>query len=187
MNRRVLMVGLCLMAQARLLAQDSPVTQSTFNIGGGNATIRYGFEFDWSIGESTVISTYSGQNAYGNLIVGKDWGLTAGILQPFDKTRIRFNPLIDSWTNQEIRLFPVPTSDIVFIDFRSVITGTISIDLFSRDGKLLGSKEFREINGVSTQQWDLRNQPAGAYYFQIVLRDNNGVPQKSGTFNIEKL
>ena len=187
MNRIVFIVGLSLIFPARLLAQGGPVTPSTLNIGGGSAQVRYDFDLDWSIGESTIIDTYSGQNASGNSIVGKMWYLTAGVLQPFDKTHIIYNPLISTWSNQEIRLYPVPTPDIVFIDFRSVTTGNISIELFSRDGKLLGTKEFKEINGTSTQQWNLRNQAAGVYYFQILLSDDNGVLQKQGTFSIEKL
>ena len=117
MNRIMLFLGLVLIAHTRLLAQDGPVTQSTLNMGGGSAQVRFNFDFDWSIGESTIIDTYSGENSYGNSIVGKIWYFTAGVLQPFDKTHIIYNPLIATWTNQEIRFYPVPTPDIIFIDF----------------------------------------------------------------------
>ena len=159
----------------------------TLNMGGGSAILSPAFEVDWSIGESTIIETYYGQNSFSNSIVGINWNVTSGILQPYDKNHILYNSLIPRWTNEEIRLYPVPTPNIVFIDFRSVTTGKISIQLFSRDGKLLDLKEFNQINSNSIQKWDLTNKAAGVYYFQILLSAPNGDILKQGTFNIEKL
>ena len=116
-----------------------------------------------------------------------DWSVTSGILQPFDATHVIYNPFIPRFTNQEIRFYPVPTPNIVYIDFRSQISGKISIQLISRDGKLLGLKEFAPIVGSNIQQWDLTNKAAGLYYFHILLSDTNGNILKQGTFNIEKL
>jgi hypothetical protein len=168
-------------------SQVAPVTPATLNMGGGSAAITPDFVVDWSIGESTIIETYYGENSFSNSIVGFDWNLTSGVLQPFDKTHIIYNSLVPKWTNEEIRFYPVPTPTIIFIDFRSVTTGKISIQLFSRDGKLLGLKEFNQINSNSTQKWDLSNKAAGVYYFQILLSAPNGDILKQGTFNIEKL
>ena len=113
--------------------------------------------------------------------------VTSGILQPFDATHVIYNPFIPRFTNQEIRFYPVPTPNIVNIDFRSQISGKVTVQLFSRDGKLLGVKEFESIDGGSIQQWDLTNKAAGLYYFHILLSDANGIVLKQGTFNIEKL
>jgi hypothetical protein len=113
----------------------------------GSAKINSSFFVDWSIGESTVIDTYYGENAYSNLIVGKKWNVTSGILQPYDKNHIIFNALVPHWTLQEIRLYPVPTSDVIYIDFRSTTTGKESIQLMTLSGKLLALKEFTQIGG----------------------------------------
>ncbi|MDP4286064.1 MAG: T9SS type A sorting domain-containing protein [Bacteroidota bacterium] len=187
MYKIILCILLFYSYQARSQSQASPVIPATLNIGGGSAEISSGFVVDWSIGESTIIDTYYGQNAYANSVVGVDWYLTSGILQPFDTTNIIYNSLIPDWTNQEIRFYPVPTPDIINIDFRSVTTGKITIQLFSREGKLLGSKDFIQINSTSTQKWDLTNQASGTYYFRIFLSGANGEILKKGTFNIEKL
>lgn len=187
MQKTILIVLLLYSFHAKSQSLEGPVTPATLNMGGGSATITPDFMVDWSIGESTIIETYYGENTYSNLIVGRSWSVTSGILQPFDKTHIIFNPLIPTWTIQEIRFYPVPTPDIVFIDFRSVTTGKISIKLLSRDGKLLGLREFNQVNGNSTQKWDMRNMASGVYYFQILLRDANNNILKQGTFNIEKL
>ena len=187
MQKTILLVLVLYSLQSMSQAQVAPVTPATLNMGGGTAVITPDFAVDWSIGESTIIESYYGRNPFSNSIIGIDWNLTSGILQPFDKAHIIYNPLIPNWTNEEIRFYPVPTPNIVFIDFRSVTTGKISIQLFSRDGKLIGVKEFNQINGNSTQKWDLSNRSAGVYYFQILLSAPNGDILKQGTFNIEKL
>src|SRR5664279_1074917 len=134
MQKTILIALLLLSFKAK--AQLAAPTPATLNIGGGTASITPDFIVDWSIGESTIIETYYGDNTASNLIVSMRWSVTSGILQPFDKTHVIYNPFIPRFTNQEIRFYPVPTPNIVFIDFRSAITGKISIQLFSRDGKL---------------------------------------------------
>lgn len=164
-----------------------PFTQATLNVEGGTASITPSFIVDWSVGESTSIDTYYGENAFSNSIVGTYWNVTSGILQPFDNSHIIFNPFVPLWTNEEIRLYPVPTSSIIFIDFRSVTTGKITIQLLNNDLRLLGIKEFIQINGNSTQNWNLSNQPSGVYYFRILLSTETGEILKQGTFKFEKI
>lgn len=168
-------------------SRDSPANPSTLNIGGGSQSLNTDFVVDWSIGESTIITTYHGQNPFANTIVGVDWYVTSGVLQPYDKAHVIYNPLVTTWTNEEIRFYPVPTHNVVFIDFRSVTTGKISIQLFSAAQSLLGEKEFNQVNGISIQKWDLTNKANGVYYFQIILSGANGDILKRGTFKIEKL
>jgi hypothetical protein len=165
----------------------SPVTPAILNMGGGSAFINPKFEVDWSIGESTVIETFYGKNSYSNTIVGKNWNVTSGVLQPFDKNHIIFNSSIPFWTNQEIRVYPVPTPDIVYIDFRSTTTGKISVQLLTLEGKILGVKEFSQINGTSTISWNLKNLSSGSYLLRILLRSDEGKILKQGTFKFEKI
>ena len=185
---KALLVGLLFLAlESKSQSKISPVTPATFNIGGGSATINPSFLVDWSIGESTVIETYYGENAYSNLIIGKKWNVTSGILQPFDNKHIIFNSLVSYWTIQEIRLYPVPTPDVIFIDFRSTTTGKISMQLMTLGGKVLGLKEFTQVNGHSVQSWNLKNQPSGVYYLKILLTSDDGEILKQGTFIFEKI
>lgn len=185
---KALLFGLLFLSfQSKSQSKVSPVTPATFNIGGGSATVNPSFLVDWSIGESTVIETYYGKNAYSNLIVGGKWNVTSGILQPFDKNHIIFNSLIPYWTIQEIRLYPVPTPGVIFIDFRSTTTGKISMQLMTLEGKVLGLKEFTQVNGHSTQSWNLKNQPSGVYYLKILLSSDDGQILKQGTFKFEKI
>ena len=187
MQKTLLISLLLLSLQSKSQSTVSAVTPATFNLGGGSAKINSSFMVDWSIGESTVIETFQGENAYSNLIVGKKWYVTSGVLQPFDKNHIIFNSAIPVWTIQEIRLYPVPTSDIVYIDFRSTTTGKISMQLMTLGGRVLGVKEFTQVNGYSTQSWNIKNQPSGVYYLRIILTSFDGKTLKQGTFKIEKI
>jgi hypothetical protein len=187
MKITLVLAFLFLALQSKSQSKISPVTPATFNIGGGSATISPSLSVHWSIGESTVIETYYGENAYSNLIVGKKWNVTSGILQPFDKNHIIFNSLVPYWTIQEIRLYPVPTPDVIFIDFRSTTTGKISMQLMTLEGKVLGLKEFTQVNGHSVQSWNLKNQPSGSYYLKILLSSADGKILKQGTFKFEKI
>lgn len=187
MQKTLLLCLLFFSLKSKAQSTVSAVTPATFNMGGGSATINPSFMVDWSIGESTIIETFQGENSYSNLIVGKKWNVTSGILQPFDKNHIKFNSSIPFWTIQEIRVFPVPTSNTVFIDFRSSTTGKISMQLMTLDGKVLGVKEFTQVNGYSTQSWNIKNQPSGVYYLRILLTSFDGKVLKQGTFKIEKI
>ena len=186
--KKVLLLGtLFFSLQSKSQSVVSPATPATLNTGGGSATISPSFFIDWSIGESTVIETFEGENSYPNSVVGTKWNVTSGILQPFDKNHIIFNSSIPFWTKEEIRVYPVPTSDVAFIDFRSSTTGKISMQLMTVDGKVLGIKEFTQVNGYSTQSWNIKNQPSGVYYLRILLSSDDGKILKQGTFKVEKI
>lgn len=186
--RKALLIGFLFFSlQSKSQSTVSPVTPATLNIGGGSVKINPSFILDWSIGESTIIETFHGENAYSNSNVGTKWNVTSGILQPFDITNIIFNIIVPQWTHQEIRIYPVPTPSTVYIDFRSVTTGKISMQLMTMQGNVVGVKEFTHVNGNSTQSWNINNQPSGFYYIKIILSNKEGKILKQGTFNIEKI
>lgn len=173
--------------QAKSQSNVPTVTPATLNIGGGSAKINSSFILDWSIGESTIIETFQGENSYSSSVVGTKWNVTSGILQPFDKNHIIFNPQVPLWTSQEIRIYPVPTPNIVYVEFRSIAKGKISIQLMTIEGRVIGSKEIMHVNGSSTQSWNIKNYPSGIYYLKILLTSDDGKILKQGTFKFEKI
>ena len=185
--RKSLLIWFLMCALQSGAQTGTSVTPGTLNMGGGTASLTPYFFVDWSMGESTIVETFYGRNATSTSNVGLEWNVTSGILQPYDNTNIIFNYLIPTWTNQEIRLFPIPTHNIVFIDFRSITTGKITIQLLGRDGKTIGTKEFNHTNGNSTRQWNLSNQPSGIYFFRIILVSDKGDILKQGAFKAEKI
>lgn len=186
MRRTILIASLLYAAQTFCTAQVAPGTPFTLNMGGGSAPVTPTIMVDWSIGESTITETFYGTNSFSNMIMGIQWNVTSGVLQPFDKTHIIYNYLIPTLSIQEIRFYPVPTPNIVNIDFRSSITGKVSIQLLGADGQLLGQKDFTQINSNTVQTWDLSNRPNGIYYFHILLLSDQGNILKQSTFKIEK-
>ena len=159
----------------------------TFNIGGGTAQLSPSFIVDWSIGESTVIDTWYGENAEATARVGLKWNVTSGVLQPFNKNQIIFDLNNHFWTTNEIVLFPVPTHDVINIDFRSTTTGKITIRLLSMDGKEIAVKQFLHENESSTHSFSLKNRPSGTYFLNITLTSAFGRQLKQGVFKFEKL
>jgi hypothetical protein len=163
------------------------VTPVTLNIGGGSAPVTSSFIVDWSIGESTVIETYYGQNFYPNSIIGSEYNITSGFLQPFYKYYTVVNPIIPEWSKEEIRIYPVPAGNDVNIDFRAASTGKISIQLLDMNGHLVATREFSQIAGFGIQSFNLANKTSGTYYFRILLTGDHGKVMKQGTFKIEKI
>ncbi len=163
------------------------VSPATMNMGGGSKKIKGDFILDWSLGESTDIQTYYLQNPVYNTYIGYNWTITSGILQPFDRIHIIVNPNIPSWTVYEIHFYPVPAVDNVTIDFRSSLSGHISIQLLNSNGKLLGTKEFDMPGGSSTVTWNLSGFTSAIYFFRIILTSPQGNILKEGTFKIEKV
>jgi hypothetical protein len=157
----------------------------TMNMGGGTAVIDGGFSVDWSIGESTIIETFYGENVSSAPNIGVHWNVTSGILQPFDATHL-YSFLTPTWSSQELRVYPVPSPGKVFIEFRTPASGKLSIELYSQEGQVLATREF--INsGNSVQAWDLSNRASGVYYFRILLMSSQGILLKQGTFTIQKI
>lgn len=178
---------LCLFVSFNSVAQSTiSVLPGTFNTGGGTVQLSNSFYLDWSIGESTVIDTWYGQNVEASARVGLKWNVTSGVLQPFDSIRI-FDPNTQFWTANEIRLFPVPTRDVITIDFRSFTTGKINIRLLTMDGKQTGGKEFNQVNGRGLHSFNLKNRSSGTYFFSITLTSPTGQLLKHGIFKFEKI
>lgn len=184
---KISFIGLLFFSLPSISQKVAPLNPGILNMGGGSAKINSSFTVDWSIGESTIIETFYGENAYANSIVGIKWNVTSGILQPFDKNHIIFDYTIPSWTKEEIRLYPIPTPNIFYVDFRSYTTGKISMQLLTLDGRLLGLKEFYNSDATSIQSWNLANRASGVYHLKITLSSADGKILKQGTFKIEKI
>ncbi len=166
-------------------------TNATLNTGGGSSLSFAGFTLDWNIGETTVIDSYSSPNPFSNLPLTSYLYVTCGVLQPLDNSRLFYNgniPTNANWTSDEVRLLPVPTKDLVTIDFRSYTTGKISVFLMDNTGLLLRKNTFSNFNSISKQVWDLSMYKTGIYFFHIVLQniDDNTII-KTGAFQVIKL
>jgi CarboxypepD_reg-like domain/Secretion system C-terminal sorting domain len=77
----------------------------------------------------------------------------------------------DLFTSRSIKLYPNPVSrsQQVSIEFESAKTEKISIRLFSLDGKLVGMKEYKAVEGANRVSYSINTElTAGAYAIQII-------------------
>lgn len=184
--KKLLLLGSVLYSlQSISQVRVDPVAPATLNMGGGTGAINSNFIVDWSIGESTIIETFEGKNSSANYVVGIYWNVTSGVLQPFNKDQT-YNFVMPRWNREEVHVYPIPTAGMVFLDFKEISSGKLSIQLFTVDGRLLGIKEIDHLTGNSKQQWNLSNQPGGTYYFRIQLNSEQGIILKQGIFKIIK-
>ncbi len=154
------------------------LTTSTINAGGNTASIKT-HQFDWSIGESCAIASFTNPN---NLLV------TTGVLQPIYIERIINDYQGSEWTNEEIALYPVPTKDFISVDLKTTQKGKISFQLINLSGKVLESRLVDHQLTDEIQKFDLSSQSPGYYYLEITMGLSPTVFKlKKGTYKILKL
>lgn len=156
------------------------VLPSTLNAAGATASKGY-YSFDWSIGESTAITTI----AKGNLM------LTQGVLQ-YQPGNVVDKCLAMIWFPNEVRLFPNPVQNFLEVDFKHLVPGTIHLDLLSKSGQVLWQTNL-DYNGVSRiEKLNMSGLPAGTYTLYILqdrVPDNYGLKKcyKRAAFKIVKV
>ena len=156
------------------------VLPSTLNATGATASNGY-YSFDWSVGESTAITTIASGNSM----------LTQGVLQYHSGNVVDRN-LAMIWFPNEVRLFPNPVNNYLEVNFKHLIPGTIHLELSSQSGQILWQKELY-YNGVSRiEKLNMSGLPAGIYTLYILqnrVPDNYGSRNyyKRGAFNIVKV
>jgi hypothetical protein len=157
-------------------AAQSTFTPQTINIGGGtnNDPSSY-YRYEWSIGEASVIQTFSSAT----LIV------TAGVLQPGTNTNTVNTS--DQWGLNEIKVFPNPVVTQLEVNIISPQKGRITMLLYDASGRLMGTKEL-DYSGIGQiTKWNFAGYSAGHYTLKVTLEASPGSVNKKGSFKIEKL
>ncbi|MFC5284530.1 T9SS type A sorting domain-containing protein [Pedobacter alpinus] len=151
---------------------------STINVGGNTTTIRT-HQFDWSIGESCSIASFSNPN---NLLV------TSGVLQPIYVEKIIANNFGNVWTNDEVSLYPIPTKDFFTVALKTTQKGTINFTLLNLSGIVLETRSVNHIYSDELEKFDLSKLSPGIYYLEVVMAVSPTVfKPKRGTFKIVKI
>jgi hypothetical protein len=156
---------------------QATVTPQTVNVSGGyNDDPTSYYRYEWSIGESTVIQTYTSPT----LIV------TAGVLQPGTATPGLINNSTQ-WGTEEIKVFPNPVITELEVDILSKQVGKVNMMLYDALGRLLGTKQF-DYNGVGQiVKWSFGSYSVGHYILKVTLDAAPGFIGKKGAFKVEKL
>ncbi|MBL7765599.1 MAG: T9SS type A sorting domain-containing protein [Chitinophagaceae bacterium] len=152
--------------------------QTTLNVTGHSAKIN-GMTFDYSIGEMTVVST----ERNGNLIV------TQGLLQPTGSGQnANTNPgnnTLNETANQ-IKVYPNPTSNILFIETLETLSAEFDYQLFDATGKVVLKRTEEQKAGVNKFRLDMQSLAQGSYYLMIRKPAKDG-KLENYSFKIQKL
>jgi len=154
------------------------VMPSTLNATGSTANRGY-YSFDWSIGESAAVSTLTN----GSLMA------TQGVLQYHSGNVVERNVGL-IWFPNEVKLFPNPVRNMLEIDFKHLVPGTLHFELFNNAGQLLWQKDV-PYNGVSLiEKLNMSGMPAGQYTLYLYQNDSPDSIRKyykRGAFKVVKV
>jgi hypothetical protein len=153
------------------------LAQTTINVASHSATIN-GMQYDYSIGEMTLISTQKSTN----IIV------TQGFLQPTKS---------NTSSNQEsnngfadfasiVKVYPTPTDNLIFIESSEAFNDSFQFQLIDASGKVILSNE--KATQLNQQKWsmNLSALASGNYFIIMQQYDAKGNKQHS-SFKIQKL
>ena len=152
------------------------------NSTGGNYVNRglptlNNFSFIWSVGEATLIETFTTPN--GSTI------LTQGVLQHFSEKDLQTIP-IQGFTKEEVKVYPIPVNTLLQFDLYSNDTGKVVIQLYDLLGRTLGLREFQYNTLPVNQKIDFSKYASGTYFLRLSLY-SNGSLKKNSVFKILKL
>lgn len=142
-------------------ARSQSVMPSVFNIAGGsyqNADSYY--QFEWSLGELTLISDFASADS--------SLRVTHGVLQPCTDIMGK-SPFIVYFEPGEFRLFPNPTRGRFELDFFVRQTGRMEIQITDATGKVLQTKSYHYDGLDRIDYFDLTLYPNGVYFVIATL------------------
>jgi len=152
------------------------INTSTINSCGGTAKNGY-YEFEWSVGESTLIDQ---MESAGKLLV------TNGFLQPY-LVHPGSNDPNYLFSADEIKIFPNPAVRYVEINFFTKQKGQVTMVLFDALGQKIYSQEITSYGVDLIHRIPVSNLKNGSYALYIYLNSNLGFPVKQGAYKIIKI
>lgn len=170
MKKAILLIPLSFAGLTCLHAQS--VGPATLNAMGNTAIIA-GNEYDWSVGEMSLVSTFSGSS----IIV------TQGVLQPSEGS---VGVPVNGSLARQIQVFPNPATAVVNIQYTAQNTGVLSYKLMDMQGKLIASKSIDMQQGVATNQVNVSALANATYMLQIIVSDGN-TTSETVSYKIEKI
>lgn len=134
--------------------------------------------FEWSVGESSIITT----NLSGNFQV------THGVLQGY----LLSNPVVPDngvWFPDEIKLYPNPVITDFTIELLTGLKGVVEFKLYNSSGSAIFNRSISYQGTGQTERFNIEHLPSGTYVLRVTLRgfpETRGYLQKQGGFKIIK-
>lgn len=161
-----------ILASTLLLMSTSMYAQTSLNAGSNHTTIG-NHQYDYSIGEMTVVSTQKSSS----LIV------TQGYWQPNGKAKAGATSNVDAsdWANN-INVYPNPTENFLNIETTANEAGSLEMRMMDATGKVMLRNKQVQVQGKNKNSLDLSSYAAGTYY--LIIQSTEG---KEITFKIQKI
>ncbi len=147
------------------------ISPRTLNAAGGTAVIG-GNEFEWSVGEMTLVSTFSGSSVI----------VTQGVLQPYDATSTQ---VTEQRLLKNLQVFPNPASTVVNLQYASSDMGSLSYRLLDMTGKEITSAVIDVKQGTATGQFSVAGLACANYMLEVTV--NTAGTTERASYKIQKI
>ncbi len=134
--------------------------------------------FEWSVGESTIITT----NTAGNFQV------THGLLQGY----LLIDPKVPgatTWFPDEIKIYPNPVVTDFTLELLSSVKGVVEFSLLDTKGATIFRRSINYQGTGQTERFSIGYLPSGYYLLRVTMKgfpDVGGYLLKQGGFKIIK-
>ena len=145
---------------------------STINSSGGSGILGSN-EFEWSIGEMTLVSTFTGSSVI----------VTQGVLQPVLATEAVPNSNV---LKNNLKVFPNPASSFVNIEYTGQKNEVLSYTLYDLAGRYIKAGRTDVTSSVSKIQVDLSDLANAGYMLEVTANGASSGTEKA-SFNIQKI
>lgn len=173
MKTRMVTLFVLIITASSVVAQTN--RPDVLNSAGGSHKKGY-YIIDWSIGEASLINTTENSG----------YIVTNGFIQAFTHDpATRDNT--SGFGEEEIRILPNPTRDVLEVDFRTKHQGRVLMRLVDAAGNTLFKKEFTSNGNGYIQKINMTAYRQGNYFLQVKLDPKVGSNKKTGAFKIIKL
>lgn len=160
------------------MACSSQITAPyTINIAGNQVT-KGNYAIEWSVGESAAINIMDNSDLF---------VFTNGLLQYNVENQAEINKIASFLTN-EIRVYPNPVKNELFINILHARKGNDLIELLDENGAKLKEKIVVYKGMGALEVWNLSSLTAGQYFLNIRhTHPETGKLVKQGAFKILKI
>jgi hypothetical protein len=166
---------------SEIILSEKAQTWLTYTMDTGNGKVRWG-GYDKTHGQHsitnptelfilkfTVINTTwtqtpitVGRKTAGNV---QGWDIAVTNTDGYVNMNRNAAPLDEDGING--RAYPVPTNDIITVDFTLPVSGDYNIIVYDLNGNILQNKKQRLVKGDNLIQENLQSYPSGIYLLQI--------------------
>lgn len=157
------------------LGKAQTIKPFILNMGGGNGS-SLSVQSSWSIGESSVIGTFSNSLIQFN----------AGVLQPNIDVVTSVDNIGTVIYGNQITITPNPSFGKIQIHFKMLEGGRSNMSLFNSSSQLVKVFDADLIGVNQLKTYTLDNLTAGTYFLKVHYESFNGKKQ-FGVFKIIKL